>query len=78
MKTVWLGMSSCNIAAGSGQVWKWLEERQEEGGFRLLPAGCLGLCYCEPQLRLRDDEGGERLYTEVTPERVRRNIPDRG
>ena len=72
MKTVWLGMSSCNVAAGSGQVWKWLEDRQKEGKFRLLPTGCLGLCYCEPQLRLRDDEGAERLYTEVTIERVQR------
>jgi NADH-quinone oxidoreductase subunit F len=76
-KTIVVGMSSCNIAAGAEQVYKVVRESLDAG----LPAelsitGCLGLCFCEPQVRVIDEDGREHLYADVNPARMRRILDE--
>ncbi|NLC69961.1 MAG: NADH-quinone oxidoreductase subunit NuoF [Desulfuromonadaceae bacterium] len=70
-KTIVVGMSSCNIAAGAEKVYGIIREKMADGlDVNLSITGCLGLCFCEPQVRVIDEDGSEHLYVDVTPERI--------
>ena len=62
-----VGMSTCNIAAGSRDVFRALEKQIADGSIaaELSIMGCLGMCHAEPQLRVTDADGTETLYEGV-------------
>ena len=74
-KTLMVGMSSCNIAAGAEDVYGIIKEEMAAGlQADLAITGCLGLCFCEPQVWVIDGDGRKHLYVNVTGERIRRIV----
>jgi NADH-quinone oxidoreductase subunit F len=69
MKQVIVGMSTCGLSAGSQKTYDRLGEllAANPGAFELKSAGCIGMCYREPLVEVRD--GASRIvYGAVTPE----------
>ncbi len=67
-----VGMGSCGIAAGAGEVFdacrRFIEESRLE--IELRSTGCVGLCYREVLVELESPSTGKVLYGNVTAERV--------
>ncbi len=72
MKTVLVGLGTCGISAGGEKVYKALAEELKEhpGAFELKETGCIGMCYREVLVEVRNGDGDGHIYGEVTPERV--------
>ncbi|MBN2069943.1 MAG: NADH-quinone oxidoreductase subunit NuoF [Candidatus Krumholzibacteriota bacterium] len=71
MKKVIVGMGTCGLSAGARQTYDRFNELLSDapGKFELAQTSCIGMCYREPLVEIR--EGEERvLYGEVTPELV--------
>jgi NADH-quinone oxidoreductase subunit F len=69
MKKIVIGMGTCGLSAGARATYDRLTELSNEnpGAFELSSTGCIGMCYKEPLLEVR--EGNARvLYGEVTPD----------
>ncbi|RJR26460.1 MAG: NADH-quinone oxidoreductase subunit F, partial [Candidatus Latescibacterota bacterium] len=69
MKQVIVGMSTCGLSAGSQKTYDRLAEllAANPGAFELKSSGCIGMCYREPLVEVR--ENGDRVvYGAVTPE----------
>jgi len=68
--TVKVGMASCGLAAGSGEVYeaavKYLESHQ--GKLDLQKTACVGLCFAEPVMEVITEDGKNYTYGEVLPE----------
>jgi NADH-quinone oxidoreductase subunit F len=72
-KRIVVGMSTCNIAAGSLDVMEIIEQRRAEGlDVDVDITGCLGMCYAEPQVQVFDEDGTRHLYMHVTPMRIKK------
>ena len=69
MKKVIVGMSTCGLSAGAKQVYDRLDEllREHPGSFELASTGCIGMCYREPLVEVRE-KGDRVFYGEVSPE----------
>ncbi|HUV37821.1 MAG TPA: NADH-ubiquinone oxidoreductase-F iron-sulfur binding region domain-containing protein, partial [Patescibacteria group bacterium] len=69
MKRVIVGMGTCGLSAGAQQIYDRLHEllSAEPGLFALSGTGCIGMCYREPLVEIRDD-GDRIIYGGVTPE----------
>jgi len=69
MKKVIVGMSTCGLSAGARQVYDRLNGllSGNPGAFTISGTGCIGMCYCEPLVEVRED-GNRVIYGEVTPE----------
>ena len=72
-----IGMGSCCVAGGSGEVRAALEETAAELGVRptFKPIGCTGMCHQTPMVEVLWDKGkkgsGQRYYTHVTASTAR-------
>jgi len=55
-----VGMSTCNMAAGSEVLFQTLENENLDAELSIM--GCLGMCHAEPQIRVTDPDGTESLY----------------
>ena len=71
MKQVLVGMGTCGLSAGAQAVFARLEEQLalRPGLAELKATGCIGMCYREPLVEVREDST-RVFYGEVTPERV--------
>ena len=69
MKQAIVGMGTCGLSAGAQQVHDKLKEAAaaKPGTCRLSSTGCIGMCYREPLLEIRED-GRRTIYGGVTPE----------
>ncbi|MFH1313483.1 MAG: NADH-quinone oxidoreductase subunit NuoF [Candidatus Eisenbacteria bacterium] len=69
MKRVIVGMGTCGLSAGAQTVYDRLAEilKENPGTFDLSHTGCIGMCYREPLVEVRDN-GCRTIYGEVTPE----------
>ena len=76
-KTIVVGMSTCNVAAGADEVLKIIQNRVNAGlDVNLSITGCLGMCYCEPQVKVLDEDGREHLYIKVDAGRMEKILTD--
>ncbi|MBU8923292.1 MAG: NADH-quinone oxidoreductase subunit NuoF [Bacteroidales bacterium] len=69
MKKVIVGMGTCGLSAGAQNTYDRLSEllSKNTGSFELSGTGCIGMCYREPLVEVR--EGDRRtIYGGVTPE----------
>jgi NADH-quinone oxidoreductase subunit F len=68
-KKIIVGMGTCGLSAGAQATYDRLKEILEEnpGSFELTRTGCIGMCYREPLVEIRDN-GTRTIYGEVTPE----------
>jgi NADH-quinone oxidoreductase subunit F len=64
-----VGMSTCGLSAGAQQAYDKLDAllSQKPGAFTLSSTGCIGMCYCEPLVEVRDN-GSRVIYGQVTAE----------
>ena len=71
MKTLLVGMGTCGLSAGAQAVYARLREKlaATPGAAELKTTGCIGMCYREPLLEVREN-GSRVFYGEVTPERA--------
>jgi NADH-quinone oxidoreductase subunit F len=75
MKKVIVGMGTCGLSAGAQNAYDTLHEllSASPGSFQLSGTGCIGMCYREPLVEVRDGED-RVIYGEVTPEVAREII----
>jgi NADH-quinone oxidoreductase subunit F len=69
MKRAIVGMGTCGLSAGAQQVYYRLKQAAAEkpGAFELATTGCIGMCYREPLVEIREN-GRRVIYGGVTPE----------
>jgi NADH-quinone oxidoreductase subunit F len=69
MKKVIVGMGTCGLSAGAQATYDKFSEllAGNPGTFELSFTGCIGMCYREPLVEVRDN-GSRTIYGEVTPE----------
>jgi NADH-quinone oxidoreductase subunit F len=69
MKKAIVGMGTCGLSAGAQQVYDRLREEvaARPDSCELASTGCIGMCYREPLVEVRDD-GRRTIYGGVTPE----------
>jgi NADH-quinone oxidoreductase subunit F len=69
MKKVIVGMGTCGLSAGAQAVYDKLDEilKEHPGTFSLSHTGCIGMCYREPLVEIREN-GCRTIYGEVTPD----------
>ncbi len=65
MRKLLVGTGTCGLSAGAGKVIEAL--RNNPGEYELSGTGCIGMCFVEPLLEVRDGDS-RRIYGEVTPE----------
>jgi (2Fe-2S) ferredoxin len=72
-KRVYVGMATCEIAAGSKDVMAVLQEEVDAGlqGVYLSQKGCAGRCNLEPMVEVVETGGIPVKYCKVTPEMAR-------
>jgi len=73
-----VGLGSCGLAAGGQAVYDRLAALLpvQPNGTLLQQTGCIGLCYREVLVEVRDGGGRRTLYGEVTPERAERIVAE--
>ena len=78
MTRLTVGLSTCGIAAGAEETWRAIERRLADPsvGATLGRTGCIGMCYQEPLVELRGDDGRRYLYGRVTAERADRIVDE--
>lgn len=78
VKTIVVGMSTCNIAAGAQDVYDLVKTEIAENGIgaSLAITGCLGMCYSEPNVQVIHEDGTKYLYLNVTTSRMKKILSD--
>jgi NADH-quinone oxidoreductase subunit F len=78
VQSVLVGLGSCGLAAGGQAVYDRCGALlgAEPNGTVLKQTGCIGLCYREVLVEVRDGAGRRTLYGEVTPERAERIVAE--
>lgn len=78
MKQVIIGMGTCGIAAGAEKVLsafrEGIQSRNVSDKIYLGGTGCIGMCYSEPLVEVRDENRKSFLYGNITPDKVDRII----
>ncbi|MBZ5638723.1 MAG: NADH-quinone oxidoreductase subunit NuoF [Acidobacteriia bacterium] len=78
MTKVIVGFGTCGIAAGAEETYRALGQAlgARGDGLSVARTGCIGMCYQEPLVEIRDDSGRRHLYGRVTPDRVSRLVQE--
>ena len=70
MNRVFIGMGTCGLATGAGQVKcaveKWAATRGK--AIQITPTGCIGYCRAEPIMDVVTESGHRISYSNVTPD----------
>jgi NADH-quinone oxidoreductase subunit F len=71
-----VGLGTCGIAAGAGELLDHIRRRVDERqlGIEVRITGCQGMCYSEPQVEVRAEDGRRYLYGNLTPQKMDRII----
>jgi len=76
-KRVYVGMATCEIAAGSKDVWDVFDAAIKDGGLTniyLSQKGCAGRCNLEPMVEIVEAGKIPVKYCKVTPEKAEQII----
>ncbi len=75
---IYIGMGSCGIASGAGEVWKKTNHilSQQKIKAKLLKVGCIGPCYLEPLVDIQKPGSLRHSFNNVNTERLSKLIPD--
>jgi NADH-quinone oxidoreductase subunit F len=72
-----VGLGTCGIAAGAEETYRVLKEKlPEKAGLVLEKAGCVGMCYREPLVEIREDSGARYQYGGLTGDKVARLLDE--
>ena len=68
MKKIIVGMATCGLSAGAQETYDKFNEisLDNKGSFKLSRTGCIGMCFLEPLVEVREPEG-RIFYSGVTP-----------
>ncbi|MCX6235201.1 MAG: NADH-quinone oxidoreductase subunit NuoF [Bacteroidetes bacterium] len=69
---VYIGMGSCGLASGAGQVWEKVRKRisRSRQKVHLLKVGCIGPCYLEPFLDIKKPGSVRLSFNNVDPDKA--------
>ena len=75
---VLVGLGTCGVAAGAGATYDALVAGAGAlgGRCRVEKTGCVGMCWREPLVEVRDDDGARWQYGPVTAERAGRLLEE--
>ncbi len=78
MNKVIVGLGTCGIAAGAAETYRALDERlaPRKTTLTLDRTGCIGMCYQEPLVEIRNGDGRRYLYGKISADRVDRLVDD--
>ena len=69
-----VSLGTCGIAAGGSPIAaafrKTIAEQGLDKDFEVFDVGCMGLCYCEPSIEVKNESGKSVLYGHVTGEQI--------
>jgi len=73
MKQIIIGLGSCGIAAGGLKAKETLQALADGSnlGIAVGETGCMGMCYAEPMVEIRDEDGGRTIYGGVDEAKAR-------
>lgn len=73
-----VGLGTCGMAAGARETYAALRAGTGRLGGRCTvgKTGCVGMCYREPLVELRDDDGTRWQYGQITPDKVERLLAE--
>jgi len=66
IKRIKVGVASCGIAAGAGDVMEAL--KKSAGSIPVVGVGCIGHCYAEPMVEVETEDGASVFYSSVKPD----------
>ncbi len=75
---IYIGMGSCGLASGAGQVWELTKELLHQLRIRtqVLKVGCIGPCYLEPLVDIQKPGSPRVSFNNVSAQKLRKLIPD--
>ena len=75
---VTVGLGTCGIAAGAEKTYASLEAKVAAAGLpvEVEKTGCIGMCYREPLVEVRADDGSRVQYGNMTADRVERLLDE--
>ncbi len=78
MQEVLVGLGSCGLAAGGLKVYERFSEilDSRKTSAVLKKTGCIGMCYREVLVEVREEGGQKTFYCDVSPEKVARIVED--
>ena len=72
--SILVGAGTCGRAAGAVEVLSAFQDELNSRSLadecQIVEVGCLGLCYAEPLVEIKDKQGGRILYQGVNPELI--------
>ena len=73
-----VGLGTCGVASGAGATYAAILAKAGplDGGCRVEKTGCVGMCYREPLVEVREDDGTRWQYGQMTPDRVDRLLTE--
>jgi (2Fe-2S) ferredoxin len=74
---IYIGMGSCGLASGAGDVWRLTREilDQRKLDIKVLKVGCIGPCYLEPFLDIQKPGLPRVSFNNVNEQTLRKLIP---
>jgi NADH:ubiquinone oxidoreductase subunit F (NADH-binding)/NAD-dependent dihydropyrimidine dehydrogenase PreA subunit len=75
---IYIGMGSCGLASGAGEVWEMTREilEREKIRARVLKVGCIGPCYLEPLLDIQKPGMPRLTFNNIDKKKLEKLIPD--
>jgi NADH-quinone oxidoreductase subunit F len=76
--TIFIGMGTCGIAAGAGEIESLIRRELKERNLQIdiVPVGCIGMCFKEPLVDIQLPGQPRVTYSNVKPEMVPRLIEE--
>lgn len=73
-----VGLGTCGIAAGAEKTFDAINEKFGSAGVKadIGKTGCIGMCYREPLVEVRDDSGARFCYGGITADKVDRLLDE--
>ena len=74
---IYIGMGSCGLASGAGDVWDLTKEilDQQKLKINVLKVGCIGPCYLEPFMDIQKPGLPRVSFNNVNEQKLRKLIP---
>ncbi len=82
MRRIIVGTGTCGVAAGADKVLdalgKAVVERDAADKVELGETGCIGMCFREPLVEVREPDGASVIYGDIDPEKAIRILDEHG
>jgi len=79
MTILYVGMATCGVAAGAGEVHDALKEEIAKAGLKdvvVVPTGCIGMCYVEPLVEIKRPNQPSVYASGLNADKARKVVTD--